>query len=470
MTLKNLHGDNPAKASSSHEADAGDSHSRSLKTDPAALATTDELKQLHLLKSVDPSVVEAVLGDCPVQELMPDEPLIKAGEASKHLYLVLSGRLRVHLSPQDASPVAVIEPGESVGEISIMDHQPASANVIADTRARVLVVDERTLWQLIQRSHAVAYNMLFTLAQRLRYGNSVINQIKKLLREYEYDATVDPLTGLYNRRWLDNMLMRLMQRCRSSHQPFSAIMIDIDFFKQYNDTHGHIAGDRALRTLSHCHTRARVLVVDERTLWQLIQRSHAVAYNMLFTLAQRLRYGNSVINQIKKLLREYEYDATVDPLTGLYNRRWLDNMLMRLMQRCRSSHQPFSAIMIDIDFFKQYNDTHGHIAGDRALRTLSHCLMNNLRPKDLMTRYGGEELIALLPGSNLEDARQVAERLRIAVGLADISLSDGTKLPSLTISLGIAQMHPDDTPERLIAAADAALYRAKRGGRNRICD
>ena len=349
MTLKNLHGDNPAKASSSHEADAGDSHSRSLKTDPAALATTEELKQLHLLKSADPSVVEAVLGDCPVQELMPDETLIKTGEASKHLYLVLSGRLRVHLSPQDASPVAVIERGESVGEISIMDHQPASANVIADTRARVLVV-------------------------------------------------------------------------------------------------------------------------DERTLWQLIQRSHAVAVNMLFTLAQRLQYGNSVIHQIKKLLREYEYDATVDPLTGLYNRRWLDNMLMRLMQRCRSSHQPFSAIMIDIDFFKQYNDTHGHIAGDRALRTLSHCLMNNLRPKDLMTRYGGEELIALLPGSNLEDARQVAERLRIVVGLADISLSDGTKLPSLTISLGIAQMHPDDTPERLIAAADAALYRAKRGGRNRVCD
>lgn len=314
-----------------------------------ALATIDELKKLHLLKSVDQHVVMAVLGDCPIRELKPDEALIRAGEASQYLYLVLSGRLRVHLSSDQSEPVAIIEAGESVGEIAIMDHQPASANVIADTPTRALVV-------------------------------------------------------------------------------------------------------------------------DEGTLWDLIQRSHAVAYNMLMALAQRLRYGNSVIHQIKKLLREYEYDATVDPLTGLYNRRWLDNMLTRLMQRCRNSHQLFSIIMIDIDFFKQYNDTYGHIAGDRALRALSHCLMNHLRPEDLMTRYGGEELIALLPGSNLEDARQVAERLRSAVGSTAVTLSDGRTLPSLTISLGVAQMHPDDTPERLIAAADAALYRAKRGGRNRVCD
>src|SRR5690606_21484479 len=120
--------------------------------------------------------------------------------------------------------------------------------------------------------------------------------------------------------------------------------------------------------------------------------------------------------------------------------------------------------------FKQYNDTHGHLAGDRALHTVARCLTRNLRPEDTITRYGGEELLAVLPDSDLEDARQVAERLRLAVRSTPVTHSSGEPLPSLTISLGIAQMQDGSDPEALIRAADQALYRAKKAGRDRISD
>ncbi|MCG8325501.1 MAG: GGDEF domain-containing protein, partial [Thiotrichales bacterium] len=210
----------------------------------------DEIGKQEIFNRVDISEIEPVLKTCDVEEISAGATLIQAGQANHDLYLILEGRLRVHLANDMASPIATLEQGQSVGEVSIIDHQPASAHVIADTDTRLLKISEDKLWRLVESSHAIANNMLVILSQRLRYGNTVINKIKELLREYEYNATVDPLTSLYNRRWLDNMLERVMQRCNTNNQPLSVIMIDIDFFKQFNDNHGHLAGDSALRAVA----------------------------------------------------------------------------------------------------------------------------------------------------------------------------------------------------------------------------
>ncbi len=320
-----------------------------LNTDRCLGISEDELEQIKLFNGVRLSSIKPLLDNCPVLYLEKDETLIEAGEPEEFMYLLLSGRLQVLLQKNADQPITVLESGDSVGEISILDHQPTSGYVIADKPSRVLRIDEETLWKIVETSHIASNNLLRTLAYRLRFGNSVMHQIQSLLREFEYDATVDPLTGFYNRRWLNKILGRLIHRCQSE-----------------------------------------------------------------------------------------------------------------------DSHRPLSLIMMDLDHFKRFNDTYGHLAGDRALNAIAASLTSHLRPEDAITRYGGEEFLAILPGSDMKDAQQVAERLRQAVEQTELYSVEGEPLPPLTISLGIAEMQPDDTPESLIGAADKALYRAKRGGRNRI--
>jgi len=214
---------------------------------------------------------------------------------------------------------------------------------------------------------------------------------------------------------------------------------------------------------------SRILVINEEVMWSLIGSSHAIANNLLVVLSQRLRHGNSVINKIKGLLKEYEHNATVDALTSLYNRRWLDNMLVRVMQRCQKNNEVLSVMMIDIDSFKEYNDKNGHLAGDTALRTVSQTIIQYLRPEDPVTRYGGEELFALLPGMNIKATVTVAERLREAIKQTKITDKDDQPLPGVTISIGVAEMTDHDDPHKLIEDADKAMYKAKHSGRDKVC-
>ena len=143
-------------------------------------------------------------------------------------------------------------------------------------------------------------------------------------------------------------------------------------------------------------------------------------------------------------------------------------MLPRIIQRCQSNKQSLGAIMLDIDYFKQYNDEHGHLAGDYALQIISNTIIQNTRPEDFVTRYGGEEFFLLLPNQDTGATTQIAERLKTAVSNSPIKQRDGKQLPNLTISIGIAEMQPEQSPNSLIEASDKALYRAKNNGRNQI--
>ena len=139
-----------------------------------------------------------------------------------------------------------LEAGDCVGEISILDGQPVSADVIAEESTVVLSVDRQQLWELIDASAAVARNLLRLLAGRGRHDDEVLGESSRLQRYFERIATVDGLTGLRNRRWLDDAFARQLDRGARTDQPTSLLMIDLDHFKLVNDEHGHLVGDAVL--------------------------------------------------------------------------------------------------------------------------------------------------------------------------------------------------------------------------------
>lgn len=163
--------------------------------------------------------------------------------------------------------------------------------------------------------------------------------------------------------------------------------------------------------------------------------------------------------RITSHLRE---DANTDPLTQLANRRAFQVAIEGLLRRRREEDAVFSLLMLDLDKFKVFNDTHGHVAGDHALRVVGQLLKAALRPGDVAARYGGEEFAVLLPGIDGERAVLVAERIRRDFHVADWPHE------ALTVSIGVAQGHAQDEEEALVARADRALYAAKATGRDRV--
>jgi two-component system, cell cycle response regulator len=160
--------------------------------------------------------------------------------------------------------------------------------------------------------------------------------------------------------------------------------------------------------------------------------------------------------------------ANIDGLTGLYCRRYFEIRIAEEIERARRFDSSFALVMLDLDDFKRLNDSLGHLVGDRALREVAAIAASQLRGVDLAARYGGEELAFLLPRTSLTDAQAVAERIRMAVATHD--LSEGGRSLSLTASIGVAGWVESgvDDRESLVARADAALYRAKAGGKNRV--
>lgn len=163
--------------------------------------------------------------------------------------------------------------------------------------------------------------------------------------------------------------------------------------------------------------------------------------------------------------------AIRDPLTGMHNRRYLDNHLREVVALGVERGRPVSLLMIDIDHFKALNDTWGHDVGDQVLRETAQRLSDKLRGLDLCCRYGGEEFVAVFSGSDRALARTIAERLRAAVADKPFSIQVSGEEITVTISVGLATLEgQDDTAEQLLKRADLALYRAKKEGRNRVVD
>lgn len=300
-----------------------------------------ELSELRFFAGADVDAIEGLLRACKFRDVQGEEVLMRAGDPAGSLYVVVMGRLRVHLESLDSDPIAVLERGDSIGEMSLIDQRPTSAFVVAAEYARLLVVEPQIFWGLIDASHAIARNLLMTLAVRLRNNNAAV-----------------------------------------------------------------LEGERKQQ--------------------------------------------------------EFRRNGLVDDLTGVHNRRWLNEMLERQLNRAASSRRPLSVLMIDVDHFKRFNDSFGHLQGDCALRTVARALTAHVRPTDQVARFGGEEFCVVLPDTDLAGAMIAAERLREAVAETIVLGNDQRPLPSVTVSIGAAQAQAEGGAQDLLHAADAALYRAKR--------
>ncbi|MEN3259556.1 diguanylate cyclase [Sodalis endosymbiont of Spalangia cameroni] len=212
-----------------------------------------------------------------------------------------------------------------------------------------------------------------------------------------------------------------------------------------------------------------ILVVIFLALLSLLAISFIRQIRRRMRVEEELRHAQ---RELRKLNRSLEHLARRDGLTGLYNRRHFDLALTDEFNRAVLSHDALGIILLDIDFFKQYNDLYGHVAGDNCLKRIGEALKAlSLRHRDRVARYGGEEFIILLPQTDVAGAREVAQRVYEAItGLAIAHQASPTG--SLTPSIGVYVGQPasgDESPSRMVSRADTALYQAKREGRNRIC-
>ena len=188
----------------------------------------------------------------------------------------------------------------------------------------------------------------------------------------------------------------------------------------------------------------------------------------------RLAIAESAMEQLSlalsnlRLRESLRLQSIRDPLTGLYNRRYLEESLTRELARCGRRRLPLSVLMLDLDHFKNFNDTQGHSGGDALLAALGELLSSRVRGEDIACRYGGEEFTLILPETDGPAAERHAEELRLAVSQLSVQFN-GKPLPPVTVSLGVAT-YPDDGVAglTLLRKADTALYRAKRTGRNRV--
>ncbi len=177
------------------------------------------------------------------------------------------------------------------------------------------------------------------------------------------------------------------------------------------------------------------------------------------------------ITERKKAEEQLKLFASMDGLTGIANRRHFDTTLDLEWRRAMRSAKPLSLIIIDVDYFKNYNDVYGHLAGDSCLQKIAHSIRDSLRRAgNFVARYGGEEFVVILPDTNTEGAYLFAESLRMKIEDLNIEHQDSMVGKNVTVSMGVSTMIPnkDGTQNELISMADKALYNAKDGGRNRV--
>jgi diguanylate cyclase (GGDEF)-like protein len=216
------------------------------------------LRELQSLQGTGDKILDALVPRARLRQLEAGERLLRRGEPNLRVYIVISGRLRVEL---DESPLAYIEEGETVGELSLLAGSAATATVAAEKPAQLLVLDEETFWWLAESSHEFSVGLLVRLAKRLRSNNEAVQENIALRRQFEQAALSDPLTGFRNRRWLDQTLPRILQRHLHASEPLCLAMMDIDHFKQVNDAYGHAAGDAVLMQVGRL-VRANLRPVD----------------------------------------------------------------------------------------------------------------------------------------------------------------------------------------------------------------
>ena len=209
--------------------------------------------------------------------------------------------------------------------------------------------------------------------------------------------------------------------------------------------------------------------IDPRLLIESLMTELAKAATRATKLETGFVEKTRELDTIRDSLSKSEERARTDILTGLPNRRALDEFFRAAQIAAMEKGEPLSILLVDIDHFKTFNDSFGHGVGDQVLRLMAKVLRERLREIDLPARYGGEELIAVLPGADLATCEAIAERVRRSISECRITRrSTGEMLPGITVSIGVAQFRPGESMSDLVERCDRALYLAKKTGRNRV--
>jgi diguanylate cyclase len=209
--------------------------------------------------------------------------------------------------------------------------------------------------------------------------------------------------------------------------------------------------------------------VDPRSLVESLMSELAKAAARAARLEASFGEKTRELDAIRDSLNKSEERAKTDTLTGLPNRRALEEFFRNAQMAAMEKGEPLSILLIDIDHFKRFNDNFGHGVGDQVLRLVAKALRERVREFDLPARYGGEELIAVLPGADLAACTAVSERIRRAISKCQITRrSNGEILPGITVSIGVGQFQYGEAMADLIDRCDRALYLAKKTGRNRV--
>jgi diguanylate cyclase len=220
----------------------------------------------------------------------------------------------------------------------------------------------------------------------------------------------------------------------------------------------------AAQKLSHAETRDQVKAIVETLV-----KSTREMRDTNKVLEDRLTLSKSEISDLQHSLEAIRAESLTDPLTGLGNRKYFDRSIDAAVQSALASGEPLSLLMFDIDHFKSFNDSYGHLTGDQVLRLVGMSLKQTIKGQDITARYGGEEFAVVLPNTALRQALTVADHIRRAVMAKELKKkSTGEILGRVTISVGVSMLKPNDDTDSLIERADACLYAAKRNGRNRV--
>ncbi|GJD97130.1 GGDEF domain-containing protein [Methylobacterium iners] len=202
----------------------------------------------------------------------------------------------------------------------------------------------------------------------------------------------------------------------------------------------------------------------------LVATTREVAANNQ-ALEARMRESRSEIETLRETLEATRIESLTDTLTGLANRKHFEDSLQRLVEGAAAGATPASLIVIDVDFFKRFNDLYGHLTGDQVLRLVAIVMREHVKGRATLARFGGEEFGIILPDTDRTAAFAIAEQVRGSVmGRELVKRSTGESLGKVTISLGVAALQPGDTPISLLERADRCMFMAKRNGRNRTVD
>ncbi|WP_409188955.1 GGDEF domain-containing protein [Bradyrhizobium sp. RDM4] len=220
----------------------------------------------------------------------------------------------------------------------------------------------------------------------------------------------------------------------------------------------------ATEQLSSAKSREQIGTIVERLL-----RSTGEMREANKALEDRLTLSKHEINNLQQSLEAIRTESLTDPLTGLGNRKYFDRMIASAVQNALASGEPLSLLLFDIDHFKSFNDSYGHLTGDQVLRLVGVSLKQSIKGQDITARYGGEEFAVVLPNTALRQALTVADHIRRAVMAKELKKkSTGEILGRVTVSVGVSLLQQGDDTDALIERADACLYAAKRNGRNRV--